>query len=238
MASGRRNWPLRFLVAVVVVVGLAVAADRIADAAAERIAATSIEDSQHLSSRPDVAIHGFPFLTQFASATYDDVDVTAHDVPLTGAGRTLNVASIAVHLSHVTTTASTDFTTVAARSATADARVTFDDLARTLGVRVLSSDGAGRLRTSASVSVAGHTVTGAISAAVSASSSSGLTFSDIRVDAGGVSVSGADTALGAAFRVPIPLSGLPFDVRVTGLDVDAAGLVLHLAGSELSYSSG
>ena len=238
MASGRRNGPVRLLLVVAVLVGLVVGADRISVAVAERLAGDSIENSQHLSSRPDVAIHGFPFLTQFAAATYDDVDVTAHDVPLTDGDRTLNVAAIAVHLSHVTTTDSTNFETVTARSANADARVTFDDLARTLGVRALSSDGPGRLKTSASVTIAGHTITGGISAAVSASSSQGLTFSDIRVDAGGTSVSGADTALGAAFRVPIPLSGLPFHVRVTGLSVDASGLVVHLAGSDLTYAPG
>jgi hypothetical protein len=238
MASGRRNWPLRLLVVVVILAGLFVAADRIAVGAAERIAGDSIESSQNLSSRPDVVIHGFPFLTQFASATYDDVDVTAHDLPLTGGDRTLTVASLAVHLSHVTTTGSTNFDTVAARSATADARVTFDDLARTLGVRVLSSDGTDRLKTSVSITVGGQSVTGGVSAKVSASSDQGLTFSDVRVDAGGTGIAGAETALGAVFRVPIPLSGLPFGVRVTDLSVDPAGLVVHLAGRDLRYSTG
>jgi hypothetical protein len=238
MAARRRNWPLRLLIVVVILVGLAVAADRIAVGAAERIAGDSIESSQNLSSRPDVVIHGFPFLTQFASATYDDVDVTAHDLALSGSGSTLNVASLALHLSHVTTTGSTNFETVAARSATADARVTFDDLARTLGVHVLSSDGPDRLKTSVTVTVAGQTITGGISAAVSASSEDGLTFSDIRVDAGGTAIAGAETALGAVFRVPIPLSGLPFGVRVTGVSVDASGLIVHLTGTDLRYTSG
>lgn len=234
-AVRRRRWPLRLLIVLVVLLGLLIAADRIGAAVAERIAGTSIQDSQHLAQRPDVDIAGFPFLTQLAASSYDSVQITGHDIPVGPSDRTLNLDTVTVHLHHVTT--ARDFSWVRADTATADARASFDDVARTLGVRAVSSDGPGRLKTSASVTVAGQSITGGISAAVSASSDQGLTFSDIRVDAGGVSVSGADTALGATFRVPIPLSGLPFDVRVTGLSVDSSGLDLHLAGTNLSYTS-
>jgi len=237
MASGRRrNWPLRLVIAAVVLVALFVGADRVAVAVAERIAGTSIQDSQHLAQRPDVDIGGFPFLTQLATSSFDSVQITAHDIPVGPSSRTLKLDSVTVHLHDVTTARS--FHSVHADTASADARVTFDDLARTLGVRALTSDGSGRLKTNVSVSVGGRTITGGISAAVSVSSARGITFSDVRVDAGGASVAGAEAALGAAFSVPIPLSGLPFHIRVTGVDVDASGLVVHLLGRDLTYASG
>src|SRR4051794_33969957 len=151
MASGRRNWPLRLLIAAVALVGLLVAADRVAVAIAERIAGTSIQDSQHLAHRPDVDIAGFPFLTQLAAARYDSVRITAHDIPVGPSERPLNLSSVVVHLHAVTT--ARDFTWVRAESATADARVTFDDLAHTLGVRALSSDGSGRLKTNVTITL-------------------------------------------------------------------------------------
>lgn len=232
MAARRRNWPLRLTIVVVVLVGLFVAADRIAVAVAQNLAAEKIQESQHLSARPDVDIAGFPFLTQLASAHYDSVQITAHDIPVGPAQRTLDLDTVTVHLNDVTT--ADNYATIRAASATADARVTFADLARTLGVRILSSDGPDRIKASVTVTIAGQTITGGVSARVTATSSAGIEFSDVRATANGAGDLGA--GLGAAFKVPIPLSGLPFNVQVTGLSVDSAGLVVQLAGRDLTYT--
>ena len=85
-------------------------------------------------------------------------------------------------------------------------------------------------------SVGGQQVQATVSAAVAATSGDGLGFSDVRVAAGGVTVPLSALDLGSAFEVPIPLDTLPFAVQVTGLDVAADGLVVHLAGQNLSYS--
>jgi hypothetical protein len=42
-------------------------------------------------------------------------------------------------------------------------------------------------------------------------------------------------ALAAVFSGAISLAGLPFGVRVTGVDVTSSGLVIKLAGRDLTY---
>jgi hypothetical protein len=234
MPPGRSRWLRRLLIFVVILVGLFVAADRIGVVVAENLAGQKIQDSQHLADRPDVDIAGFPFLTQLAAAHYDSVQITAHDIPVGPSERTLNLDTVTVHLHDVTT--SRNFDEVRAATASADARITFDDLGRTLGAKVLSADGPGRVKASVAVSIAGQTISGAVSAAVSASDEKGLVFSDIKVEAAGVSIPGADTALGSAFRIPISLSGLPFNIHIAGLDVTSSAVIVHLTGSDLSYA--
>lgn len=226
----RRRWPWALLITLAVLVGLAVAADRVAVLVADNVAGSAIQRSQGLPAEPDVSIEGFPFLTQVAAGEYDSVRVTAHDIPV-GA---LNLDTVNVHLHDVTTDGGYD--TVHAATATADARVGFADLADTLGVGAADSDGAGRVRMAVTAALDGQTVTGSISARVTASAPDGLLFRDLRVQGEGTDVAGVSEALSAVLQ-PVPLAGLPFDVQVTGVAVDADGLVLHLAGRDLTYGT-
>src|SRR5207237_3090699 len=81
----------------VVLVGLLVVADRVADAVAQRLVADRVKSDQGLSTTPDVSIGGFPFLTQAISGTYDDVTLRVSDVHRNGVA----VTSIVVHVSGV-----------------------------------------------------------------------------------------------------------------------------------------
>ena len=92
------------------------------------------------------------------------------------------------------------------------------------------------MRTTVAADVGGQQVQASVSAAVAATAGDGLVFSDVRVSANGVTVPLSALNLGSAFEVPIPLDTLPFAVQVTGLDVAADGLIVHLAGQNLSYS--
>ncbi|MFJ9180956.1 DUF2993 domain-containing protein [Streptomyces sp. NPDC102360] len=67
------------LIFVVVIGGLFVAADRIAVHFAESKAADKIRTSEGLGQTPDVSIKGFPFLTQVAGGTLDDVELGIQD---------------------------------------------------------------------------------------------------------------------------------------------------------------
>jgi hypothetical protein len=57
----------KLLVALVVLALLALGLDRGGVYVAERVAGSSLQDSQGLSERPDVDIAGFPFLDQLVS---------------------------------------------------------------------------------------------------------------------------------------------------------------------------
>jgi hypothetical protein len=69
------------LTLIVVVALLLVAADRAAWYIAERGVATAVQQSEDLPQRPDVSIHGVPFLTQAWRGRYRNVDVQFRDVP-------------------------------------------------------------------------------------------------------------------------------------------------------------
>src|ERR1700712_5607103 len=80
----RSPWLRRFVILVVVLAVLLSVLDRGGDYVAERVAADNLQSSQHLTSRPDVTIHGVPFLTQFVQGDYDHVSVDADGLPVAG----------------------------------------------------------------------------------------------------------------------------------------------------------
>jgi hypothetical protein len=64
------------LVLIVLLLGLGVAADRVAVGVAESQVSTRLGDSGALHGRPGVDITGFPFLTQAFAGRYDDVRIS------------------------------------------------------------------------------------------------------------------------------------------------------------------
>jgi hypothetical protein len=84
----RRRTGVWLLVILVVLVGLLVAADRVGAYAAERtIADQSTKQMRQLgvsSSEPEVTVGGFPFLTQVADGTYQEITIVLRDVEKEG----------------------------------------------------------------------------------------------------------------------------------------------------------
>lgn len=229
----RRRWPWVLLVALLVLVGLAVAADRIVLKLAEQRAATALQQSQQLRSTPSVSFAGFPFLTQLATGRFHQVTVTAHGVDV-GRDASLHVATVTVRLDDVT--ASDSYHQFRAARATADATVDYADLSRTVGVPIRYA-GDGRIRTHTTVTVAGRQYTGTITAGIRASSNEGLTFVDPSVHVPGRQLPPeAVHVFESVLAQPTSLAGLPFDVRVDGAAATPAGAVLRLSGSDLTYS--
>lgn len=72
----------RLVIAVVVLVGLLVAADYATAAVAESAVSRQMRQQLGLADDPDVRINGFPFLTQAISGNYRSVDVSADRLPL------------------------------------------------------------------------------------------------------------------------------------------------------------
>ncbi|MGH3302086.1 MAG: LmeA family phospholipid-binding protein [Streptosporangiaceae bacterium] len=95
--SGSRR-ARRWVITVVVIVAVLVGLDLGARAVAESVMASKIEQ-QGLPSKPDVAIDGFPFLTQVASRDFRRVTITASNVsagPVTIT--TINAAASTIRL--------------------------------------------------------------------------------------------------------------------------------------------
>lgn len=231
-ARRRRRWPLVLLIVVLVLLGLAVAADRITLHLAEDRAASALQTSQDLSHKPDVTVEGFPFLTQLAQGSFDEVVVSADNVSV-GRARDVRLREVVVDLHDVTVPS--DYSSVHADTATAHGSLGYDELSRLLGTPVRAGAG-GRLIAEPSVHALGQTFTGTVSAVVHASSAQGLTFDAPRVTVDGVNVPSVVTRLLAqVFARSISLAGLPFHVQVTGVDVTPDALVVNLAGRNLTY---
>jgi hypothetical protein len=86
------------VVLVVMLVLLLVAADRVAWWLAEEGVANAIQQSEDLPNRPEVAIGGFPFLTQALAGRYDQVDVRFVELP---AEEAVTIAELDTRLSGV-----------------------------------------------------------------------------------------------------------------------------------------
>jgi hypothetical protein len=117
-----------FLIVVVVLGILFVIVDRVAVHFAEGEAAGKLKTTENLASTPDVSIEGFPFLTQVASGTLDDVKVGIKDYDATTgtAGKTIRIEDLNADMKGVTFTG--DYSSATARTATGTALISYDEL--------------------------------------------------------------------------------------------------------------
>lgn len=223
----------RLVIVIVAVLALLVAADRVGVFVAERAAGDTIQSSQHLDSRPDVDIAGFPFLTQLATGKYDKITVTAEDVPVGGKKELLEISRLQVVLH--TLRVSRDFSSVRADRADATALITYAELGNAVGINV-SYAGGGRIKAAKTVSVGGTSVTAVITTKPQLSGHS-LSFGSSSVRNAGQLGDAALSTLDAVFDLSIPLGTIPFQVRVDSLHADEHGIEVALTGHNLYYAS-
>ncbi|MFJ3232198.1 DUF2993 domain-containing protein [Streptomyces sp. NPDC086787] len=119
------------LIIVAVLGGLFVLADRVAVYFAEGEAADKLKATQNLAGTPDVSIHGFPFLTQVAGGSLDDVEVGIKDYEAaTGNGtEKIRIDNLTAHMKGVEF--SGDYSSATADTATGTATIAYDELLKT-----------------------------------------------------------------------------------------------------------
>jgi LmeA-like phospholipid-binding len=219
------------IISVIGLVVLLVVVDRVGAAVAERIAGDTLESSQHLRSRPEVDIAGFPFLTQLIGGDYDQITVTARDVPLGPRAHGLVLSWLQVVLHHLSVSSS--FSHFHADTATATAIVDYGQLGRVLGVQ-LQYAGDGRVEVVKHLTFAGHTFNARVTARPALEGQS-LHFTDTRVEG----VAGVPDSIVASlvqiYGVRIPLESIPFDVQLRAVAAGSDGVSLSLAGRNLVY---
>lgn len=116
------------LIFVVILGGLFVAVDRAAVYFAESEAASKIKSTQGLSSEPKVSIKGFPFLTQVAGSSLDEIEVSIGGITATTEGRQVEVTEVKGKLRDVEVNSS--FSSAVARSAEGSALISYEDLTK------------------------------------------------------------------------------------------------------------
>ncbi|MEU8999694.1 DUF2993 domain-containing protein [Streptomyces caniferus] len=128
------------LILVVIFGGLFVAADRVAVNLAEDMAADKIRGSQGLGKTPEVSIKGFPFLTQVAGRSLQEVDADLGGIEARAQGRALRIDQLSAQFHDVALTS--DYTSIeSAATATGNARINYADLTKAAGGGVKISYG-------------------------------------------------------------------------------------------------
>jgi hypothetical protein len=204
------------LIALVVLLILLFALDRIGLVVAENLLADRVRQSQNLSGKPSVSIGGFPFLTQLVGGDFDNVTVDADGVQRNG----LHITSLHVDLGSVRPNSGYSSARVATLNGTAF--LNFSDLSTTVagqtGNQITFSPGSdGKL--AASLTLAGQQVSALCTVSVAAGNE--------------IEISAAGTPL----TIQIPLGGLPFGLKVTSVAVVSNGVNVTASAQNVVISS-
>jgi hypothetical protein len=201
-------------------------ADRVAVIRAQDRLARQIQD-RGFSGKPHVTIAGFPFLTQVAARRLNKVVIRA-------AGKQLGP----VKVRHLDLTlhgirGSGNGRTAAQLSGTA--LIGFAGLAGLAGLGgmtgmpglTLAADGPGRVKITAGLG----RVTGTATARVTRAGSGGIRIAVIC--AGGIPLA----LLGSLRDTTVPLPALPLGMRIKGVSVTGQGVLVHIAGQNVSFGN-
>jgi hypothetical protein len=221
----RKRWPIITLVTLIVLLGLAVAGDRIAAAAAENNMADQIQQSG-FPVKPHVTIEGFPFLTQLLAHDFKTVVISASDVT----EGPLEIASMNATLSGMHINGSYSGATIDTINGTA--LITFPALASAGGIPsgiTLSADASSNNEIKANVNLAGIFSTSVVAQVTRV----GAKKINVQVvSAGDVPTS----ALGNLADFTISVPELPAGVSIQSVSITQQGMVVTITGHDTTLS--
>ena len=218
------------LVTLVVLALLLVGADRLAARFAGAAVARELQQSQSLSSEPEVSIRGFPFLTQALRGRYDRIDVTVPQASREG----VEVQDLTAHLRGaripLRAALSRTVTEVPVEQVDADGLVTYAGLAAGADRRVTIAPAGDQLKVTGEVDVLGRTLTGTAFSTVRLDGRD-LVVRAQRFDVGNGVVNDLLTSvLRDRFDFRVPVGRLPYGLRLTGATVTPEGVRVSAAG--------
>jgi hypothetical protein len=211
----------KVLIALVSLIVILVAVDRIGVVVANVALEGVLRDRLHLDQKPKVRVHGIPFLTQVIGGTYSDIEVDATGLDadkLHNLDAKVRLRDVHVPLGDL---GRWDFSTIPIDHVEADVTVPYDELATAagLGNMELKADG-GELDISGPLTYAGRTVdvTGKVSPSVSGGS--------LQLDPTQATVNGAPlpSPYLALLNKRVPITDLPFGLKVDSIQVTDNGL--------------
>jgi hypothetical protein len=205
------------LVVLLLLAGLALAADRGAEAFAEDRVAQLVAERGGLAGRPEVEIGGFPFLTQAVGGRYDDVRIGLTGADLgqpEGTRADVSLRGVQVALSDVL---SGSVQQVPVERVDGTATLAYALLAAELGPGTTVTRAGDGLRVQRTVEVAGVSVPLTATGTVSLDGDTLVVdvedASGVGVDVPAVLVDRVGDALDLSYRIP----QLPFGLQVTGV---------------------
>ncbi|MFZ0217907.1 MAG: DUF2993 domain-containing protein [Candidatus Dormiibacterota bacterium] len=224
------------VVVLVVLIGGLLIVDRVSVAYADTLISQQMTSSLRLSQQPTVRIQGFPFLTQWASGDYSEIDVTLPSV--TSASVTVNqVTAIVTGVKAPgLATSGGQFKSAMAQRIVLSGVVPLSEVPLPSGFQAHASGN--QLQVTGTVSLLGlqAPVTAVIGIHLSGST---VTFDPTSIQVAGSSLSPSMTrSLTAQFKRTIDIGRLPFSVSVTGITVTPSGLAVTATASNVPLSPG
>lgn len=222
----------RWLIVLVVLLGLLVAADRIGVAVTESTLASQIQKDQKLSQKPGVSIDGFPFLTQVVSRDFPHVTVdirglVASGVPISDIHADLR----GVHVSSGYNSATVDNLTATAILNYSDLSKAISNQVENIGTVTVSQGSDGQLK--ATYSLLGASVSAQVAASLQPGNT--IELKSAGVDAGGLG--GLVQAVTPTnFDVKIPLGALPFGIQLKSLVLTSTAADIIATGHNVALS--
>jgi hypothetical protein len=221
----------KVLTSLVVLVVLAVGADRVALVVAERAVASQLQASGDLTVRPSVTIGGVPFLTQAVSGRYSSVRVRAADVSAGGERLSVFAATLdGVSLS-LSSALSGSVDEVPVDHLQARVVLSYADLQRRLRDRrlALSPGPDGLLRVTGSLTALGRTVSASALSSVRLSGTSVVVTAQ-RFEVGARPADRVLTAaLGRRLDFTARIGERPYGLALTGVRIAPEGVVATAA---------
>lgn len=222
------------LVVLVILAGGLFAADRAGEAYASNLIAQHLTSQLHLSQSPKVDIPEVPFLTQWASGDYQEIDITIPSV--TADQVTVSDVNVTVKDIHTKAflTSGSDVSSATAGSIHLNGLVPFSELPLPTGFTAGASGS--QLKVSGSISILGASVPVTAIENVSLQGSR-VVFDPTSVQAGTGNIQiNASGALARQLTMSIDVSGLPLGVQMTGVAVGSSGLQATAEGQNVSLS--
>jgi LmeA-like phospholipid-binding len=219
----RWRWAVWVTIGMAVLAGVLVGLDRVAAAYAQNRVARAIQ-SQGFPSKPDVTVEGFPFLTQLISRNLQGVEVRS-------AGLREGPVTVSVHVNATQIRLNPGYSSGTIGQVNGTGLIAFSSIAsaaRAAGAPGLAVSAAGPRELKIRADLGFTTVT--VIASISRVSNRAL---DVHV----ISADGVPVALlGPLSNFTVPLPRLPLGLTIQRVAVSAQGVVIHIAGSNVSFS--
>ncbi|MFF8674692.1 DUF2993 domain-containing protein [Streptomyces sp. NPDC015242] len=235
------------LIFVVVLGGLFVIADRLAVNFAEDEVADRLRTTENLTATPDVSIKGFPFLTQVAGGSLDDVEVGIenYEAAAGDGARKIRIDDLRADMKNVEF--SGDYSSATAGTATGTATIAYDELLKTAkseptqvapGVTAhvvgLSDGGNGKIKVTVEATVLGTKLPEPVSVLSTVTVVDGDT---VRVKADGLpEFAGVDLAENRVRTITDfqqQIDGLPGGIKLDTVQAAPDGVEITVKGSDV-----
>lgn len=231
--KGARRAGLALVLFLVVLVVLAVVADRAAQQVAERRVAQQLQTGLGTPNPPSVDIGGFPFLTQAQRRSFSAVHLVADDVR--APGQPTLVKHIDLRLRNVSS--DDNFATSTAEQVDGTATLDYPTAEKVTGqpLRYASEN---RVEVSQPTELMGVPMTArVVGRPVVNVADQTLTLGDPELTVAGVDVPDTTSkALLESVLKPAPVRGVPFGLTIVDVAAQPEGLVAGVRGSDVAFS--